>query len=1705
MENRQLLSATTIVVTTSADSIALGQSEVLTATVTSTGGTPSVGTVTFFDGPTAISAPIAIGADGTASFTTGSLPGGANTITATYSGGGTFDPSATEVNWNSIALNIAGTGSAGFSGDGGPAVAALMNDTEFLVVDLAGNVYFDDFGNDIVRRIDAVTHVITSYAGNGIHGVIGDGGLATDAELDNPGGLAVDAAGNLYIADTGAECIREVNAVTHVITTIAGTNNQFGFAGDGGPATSALMEFFDSSDSGISIDAAGNLYISDSYNSRIRKVDATTHIISTVTGDGDFATPLENVPASSSAINDPFGIATDYAGNLYITMFGSRVSRIDAATGLISTYAGNGTYGYSGDGGPATSAQIAQSRRLAFDASGNMYIGDTGDGYLRRVDVQTHIITTVMGYSGTAITFDSANNLYVSGGAYNNVVEYKSGGAAVMVSKITPTVVASDNGGTYSGSAYPASASATGLGGVTVSGTDIFTYYQGSDTTGAVLSGAPVDAGTYTVVAAFTSTDPSYGNAVSEPVTFTISDADSSVSVVASTNSVVYQGSVTLTATVTSPAGTPNSGTISFWSGATFLGSSAVGSNGKGSIATQLLPVGHDLVTAVYSQGGNFAGSTSPRITIDVGQAVSSIALTTSATSISFGQSITLTATVTSTATIDGGFVTFYDGNTPLGIPVVVGRDGKAQESVTSLVTGIHAMTASYSGSAIIAASRTTLTSSSVIDTIAGNGTAGFTGNNVIATTAELNTPAGIAVDANGDLFIADYVNNVVREVDPTTHLITTIAGGGSHGAVNFSGQATDAKLNGPISLALDNVGDLFIADATNNVIREVVLATGAITTVAGGGTNNGNGVLATAAVLQNPQGVAVDTNGVLYIAEYGRNAVREVDPGTHLITTVAGNGIHGYLGDNGAATSAELAYPTGVTVDGQGNLFIADYGNNVIRKVANGIITTVAGNHTSISGGEQVAATSVGLHGPFGVSVDSSGNVYFAETYNHSIRVVEAATQKISTFSGTGSVGFSGDNGPSNTARLSYPTGVAIDPFGDVFIADQGNNRIREIVAGQVVIVTPSVPTVTTPTTTSITSGSAVLGGTIASDGGAPVAATGFLYALTSVNANPTLGGVGVSSAVGSATSATFTANVTGLDPNASYTFVAFAANVAGISYSSLGTFNTLPAPTVTGVDVSQVYTKGSEPIPIAANVSIADPNGYDIISAIVTVANWQGEDRLSFLNSYALQHTFTVNSSTNIATLTLTGSATSAAYQATLQTLMYQDVNSNVPVMTTRMVSITINDGYADSDPVSTNITYQNVDLAPLLSTVDTTSVTATANGDAVILSSTVAVTDPDSNSLNKLVIQITSGYQHSANNQDVLLFNNQNGIVGLFDMSTGTLTLTGHSSLSNYRLAMRSILFSSTGPSIATGTRTLTFTATDDDVHTSGVSSIPVTRHVNVKALPTFSGANPTQIFIKGSPPTVIAPSLVISESLTAQITSATVTITNWQGEDRLTFYNFYALQHTFTVNSATQTATLTLTGNASAAAYQATLRTVMYQDVNHNAPNLSVRTATITVTDNSSNTASTAVSIYDQNVNLSPVLSVIETNPLVYTVNGLPVAISSTILVNDPDSNSLGRLTIQISSGYQNNAQGNDRLSFVNQNGISGSFDAVTGTLTLNGISSLSHYRSAVRSVLFSSSGSSISTTARTLTISGFDDGTPTPLSSNSVTRTILIST
>ncbi len=327
----------------------------------------------------------------------------------------------------------------------------------------------------------------------------------------------------------------------------------------------------------------------------------------------------------------------------------------------------------------------------------------------------------------------------------------------------------------------------------------------------------------------------------------------------------------------------------------------------------------------------------------------------------------------------------------------------------------------------------------------AGTGVFGYSGDGAAAVSAKLAGPIRIAVDASGNVFVTENFNHCVRKIN-TSGVISTIAGTGVSGFSGDGGLATLAQLYSPGGITLDAGGNIYISDTGNQRIRKINTS-GIISTIAGVGTIgfSGDGGTATLAQFSGPSGIALDISGNIYCADYNNHRIRKINT-SGVISTIAGTGTAGFFGDGGPATSAQIMSPLDVTTDASGNIYIADGGNDRIRKInATGTITTIAGNGFAAYFGDGGAATSAGLFNPSGVELDASGNVYIADKYNNCIRKVNTSGI-ISTIGGNSIAGNAGDGGLATLAQMNQPSNLAIDALGNIYVTDYTNQRVRII-----------------------------------------------------------------------------------------------------------------------------------------------------------------------------------------------------------------------------------------------------------------------------------------------------------------------------------------------------------------------------------------------------------------------------------------------------------------------------------------------------------------------------------------------------------------------------------------------------------------------------------------------------------------------------------
>jgi len=651
-------------------------------------------------------------------------------------------------------------------------------------------------------------------------------------------------------------------------------------------------------------------------------------------------------PATQAGLVRIGGLALHGSGDLYAVDSDSHVIVRVSPDGTLTVVAGNGTTGYSGDGEPATNAALAFPRDVAIDPAGNVYIADTGNRRIRRVGIDG-IIQTVAGTGNVGFSGD--------------------GGPATSATLTFPEAVAVDaTGNLFIGDTGNHRIRRVGLDGVirTVAGNGTAGFSgDGGPATGASLAN-PNDIAVDTAGNLFISDT---GNARIRQVSL-----DGVIRTVAGSGAPGFSGDGGPAA----GAGLTAGGVAVDMVGNLFVADSA---------NNRVRRIGLDGVIRTVAGRGTvgFAG--------------------------------------------DGGPATNASVQDPQGLAVGVGGGIYIGDTANKRIRRVGA--------------------DSIIQTVAGNGNPGFSGDGGPATSASID-PAGVAVDAAGSLLIADIGNRRVRRVGPDG-IIRTVAGDGNFGVLRDNVPATTTSLETPVDVAVDAAGNLFIADTNNNRVVRVGLD-GVIRTAAGNGALgvSPNGGSATSGPVSAPRGIGTDAAGNLYIAasDGSDHRVYHVTPGG-VIRTVAGNGPGGFSGDGGPATSASLLFPRDAAVDGAGNLFIADRDNNRIRRVTlDGIIRIYAGNGMQGSSGDGGAAANASLFFPHSVAVDTAGNLFIADV-NSVIRQV-TADGNIRTYAGRGLQGFSGDGGPATNAALGMTGGLAVDAGGNLFIADKGNTRIRAVLA---------------------------------------------------------------------------------------------------------------------------------------------------------------------------------------------------------------------------------------------------------------------------------------------------------------------------------------------------------------------------------------------------------------------------------------------------------------------------------------------------------------------------------------------------------------------------------------------------------------------------------------------------------------------------------
>jgi len=671
---------------------------------------------------------------------------------------------------NAQTYNI-NTYAGGGIGDGYSATSAASKPSG-TAIDASGNIYIADGGFNRVRKV-TTAGIITTIAGTGIAGFSGDGAAATAAQLNNPMGVAVDASGNIFIADYSNYRIREINT-SGIISTVAGTG-VLGYTGNNGPATAAELTY----PQGIAV-SGSNIYISDQ-NDNVVRIFTVGGNISIYAGNGTATYGGDNGPATGASLNGPVAVATDNFSDVYIAdQTNNRIRKVNSG-GTITTVVGNGTGSYSGDGGPGGSATIYQPSGVFVDASGNLYIDDEYNQRIRKLG-SSGLISTIAGNGTGGYIGDG-------GAATSAEINYSTG----ITADGQNNAYIVDNGRIRQ-----------------INSAGIITTYAG----GGAGDGAPAS-------------NAYLQTALNSTSSYSVSD---------------------------------------------------VITDGAGDLF--IADIGNERIRQVSSSG--------------------------------------------LISTIAGDGIAGYAGNA-----------GKAANAELYHPTGIAKDAA---GNMYIADTKNgyirMVNTSGVISTIAGNGNVGTTGDGGPATLASFYQPTGVATDGSGNIYVVDHGNNRVRVIN-SSGTINAFAGNGTAAYAGDGAAATAAELSNPTQVSVDGQGNVFIADALNNRIRKVS-TTGMISTIAGNGTAGykGDGSAATAAELNRPVGVMVNGSTV-YISDNLNNCVRRVNS-NGIISTIAGNGIAGFSGDGAAATAAQLNAPSGIALDAAGNIYVSDDNNNRVRELTN-------------------------------------------------------------------------------------------------------------------------------------------------------------------------------------------------------------------------------------------------------------------------------------------------------------------------------------------------------------------------------------------------------------------------------------------------------------------------------------------------------------------------------------------------------------------------------------------------------------------------------------------------------------------------------------------------------------------------------------------------------------------------------------------------
>ncbi|WP_041586038.1 Ig-like domain repeat protein [Terriglobus saanensis] len=773
---------------------------------------------------------------------------------------------------------VAGNSSFNYAGDGGDARSSPIFIPSGVVVDPAGNIYLSDTNNNRVRRVDAVTHVITTVAGDGTTGVTGDGGPAVSAPVNYPTALVLNGAGDLYIADTRNNAIRKLTLATGILSTIAGRLGVPGSSGDGGSATLATLN----APGGLAMDAAGFLYIADTGNDTIRRIDPSTGMITLFAGIptvADFAG--DGGPASAGRFNNPLGLAIDSGGSLYIADQANHRIRMITAGGSLSTVAGTGVPRYNGDGGLAVAAQLQQPAAVAVDVARNLYIADSNNHLVRKVSSTTGLISSIVGipgaaaYSGDngpanvakingpyALALDSAGDLYFADLLNNRIRKVSNSYATLQYTPIRVGRTSAPQSQTFENDGNDSlifTAIAPDADSATDPGTTSCAIVTPLDKNDTCVVGAEFKP--QTVGAVVTAEIQLQSNASNSPGIIHLSgEADAleptTVALQTSGSPSALGAAITFTATVkiTSGVGTSPVGTVTFLDGTTQIGTGTLNGTGVTTFTTSALALGSHDITAHYGGDTQNAPSTSAVLTQIVKQGPS-VVLTASPNPSLVGDSVLFSAKVTTSTIQPSGLVAFKDGATSIGSGSLNGS-GVATFATTALVAGSHSITASYVGDA------NTLSGTSVAVTQVVNKWTTTTTLTSSATPSDIGTPVTFTITVTptstttptGSVTLQDGAATIATQplVNGVATFTTSTLTVGSHLLVaRFPGDATN---------------DVSGSSTFTQVVRQI--ATGTALTSSPNPSAGGATVRFTATVTAATNAIAGAINGTVTFKE---------------------------------------------------------------------------------------------------------------------------------------------------------------------------------------------------------------------------------------------------------------------------------------------------------------------------------------------------------------------------------------------------------------------------------------------------------------------------------------------------------------------------------------------------------------------------------------------------------------------------------------------------------------------------------------------------------------------------------------------------------------------------------------------------------------------------------------------------------------------